>query len=145
MESTDSMQYAIVVVPDQYPGIQVEEEKEEGSYQEIYFRGMVRDDYGLSKLQLRYRFLKREGDEVNEDVQAVNVPFNKGTIQEQFFYFLDLKTLAIKPGDEIEYYFEVWDNDGVAGPKSTKSKSNLFKAPSTTELADDAEKKNQAL
>jgi hypothetical protein len=145
MESKDSMQYSIVVVPDQYPGIQVEEEKEEGSYQEVYFRGMVRDDYGLSKLQLRYRFLKREGDEVNEDIQAVNVPFNKGTIQEQFFYFLDLKTLAIKPGDEIEYYFEVWDNDGVAGPKSAKSQSNLFKAPSTTELAEDAEKKNQAL
>ncbi len=106
---------------------------------------MVQDDYGLSKLQFRYRFLKREGQSVNEEVIAAALPLNKGLSQDQFFHFWDLSDINLKAGDELEYFFEVWDNDGVHGPKSVRSISNVFKAPSLQELAKENESRNKAL
>ncbi|CAN5435429.1 ATPase [soil metagenome] len=145
MDSRDSMEYSIVVIPDQFPAVQVEEQKDSASYQRIYFRGIARDDYGLSKMQFKYRFFKREGEEVNETPQSQNISINKNSTQEQFFHYWDLSSMNIKPGDELEYYFEVWDNDGVHGPKSVRSQSSVFKAPSSEELSEDKENKNKAL
>ena len=145
LQSKDSVAYTINVIPDQYPVIQVEEQKDSASYQRIYFRGMVQDDYGLSKLQFRYRFLKREGQDVNDDLISAPISMNKGVSQDQFFHFWDLSTISLKAGDELEYYFEVWDNDGVHGPKSARSVSNVFKAPNLQELAKENEAQNKAL
>jgi len=142
--SKDSMVYTINVVPDQYPTIQTEEQKDTTSYQKLFFRGITRDDYGISKINFQYRFIKRDGQAVNEKVNAVAINCNH-TLQEQFFYYWDISTVGVKPGDELEYYFESWDNDGVSGPKSVKSQATIFKAPSLGELAQDAEQKNKAL
>ena len=49
------------------------------------------------------------------------------------------------PGDEIEYYFEVWDNDGVVGSKSTRSQKMIFKTPTLNELEDKTEKNNDKI
>lgn len=145
IRSKDSVAYTINVIPDQYPTIRVEEQKDSASYQRIYFRGLLEDDYGLSKLQFRYRFLKREGELVNEEPLFQALSLNKGNTQDQFFHFWDLATIGLKAGDEIEYYFEVWDNDGVQGSKSTRSVSSVFKAPNLQELSKENESRNKAL
>ncbi len=145
MDSKDSMQYSIIVIPDQFPTIQVEQQQDSASYQRMYFRGLAHDDYGLSKLLFRYRFIKRDGQEVSEQPLSTPITINRNATSEQFYHYWDLSALEIKPGDELEYYFEVWDNDGVQGPKSARSQSNVFKAPSTNELAKDADDKNKAL
>ncbi len=145
LRSKDSVAYTINVTPDQYPQIDVEEQRDSNSYQRVYFRGMVQDDYGLSKLQFRYRFLKREGQDVREEAISTALPLNKGLNQDQFFHFLDLSEVKLKAGDEIEYYFEVWDNDGVHGAKSTRSVSQVYQAPSLQELAKENEERNKAL
>ena len=52
--------------------------------------------------------------------------FQKTRNPKLFSIFWDLAELGLEPGDAVEYYFEVWDNDGVNGSKSTKSeKQNL--------------------
>lgn len=145
LASSDSMSYTVNVIPDQYPRIEAEEQKDKDSYLRIFFRGTVQDDYGLSRLQFRYRFVKREGQDVNEDPVPLALPLNKGVAQEQFFHYWDLAGLNLKSGDEIEYYFEVWDNDGVQGPKSVRSSTNLYKAPGLQELAKEKEEQNKAL
>jgi hypothetical protein len=145
IRSRDSVSYTINVVPDQHPRIEVEEQKDSASYQRLYFRGIIDDDYGLSKLQFRYRFLKRAGQSSNEPIQEYPISFNRGSTQDQFFHFWDLAGTGLQAGDEVEYYFEVWDNDGVQGPKSTRSTSGFFKAPSLQELAKENENRNKAL
>lgn len=146
LKSRDSLRYTINVIPDNYPAIDIEQQQDSASYKKYYFRGLVKDDYGLSKLQFRYKFLKRDsagpGD---KDHFEEEIALNRNVQQEQFFYFWDLGTLGLQPGDEIEYYFEVWDNDGVNGAKSARSQSNIYKAPSLQELAEDANKKNNEL
>src|SRR5690606_31008011 len=54
-----------------------------------------------------------------------------------FTYQWGLDSLQLKPGQYIEYYLEVWDNDGVNGHKSTKSTTYTFSLPTREELAKD--------
>jgi hypothetical protein len=39
----------------------------------------------------------------------------------------------------------VWDNDGVTGPKSARSQTEVFKAPTLKELAENTEKSNNEI
>lgn len=146
LRSKDSMQYNINVIADLYPTIKVEQQNDSVSTQRMYFQGMIKDDYGFSKLNFCYRFLK-SADSIQRDTKTSfeNISINKTNTQDQFFYFWDLSKMQINPGEELEYYFEVWDNDGVSGPKSTKSQSTIFKAPTLKELADNTDKANSKI
>ena len=146
IQSKDSLRYMVNVIPDLYPSIDVEKQEDSASYQHYYFRGIIKDDYGFSKLHFTYRFVKRDSVPSDaKDVYSEVLGTGRGVQQEQFFYYWDLAKIGIHPGDEVEYYFEVWDNDGVTGAKSSRSQSNIYKAPSLNELAKDADKKNDAL
>ncbi len=145
MQNRDSMSYTVNVVPDMYPSIEVSQQEDSTSFKKLYFHGLVKDDYGLSKLQFRYRFLK-SSDSLphSEELHVENISINHST-QDQFFHYWDLAKVNLQPGDELEYYFEVSDNDGVNGNKSSRSQSNIFKAPTDRELAEDKDKKNKEL
>lgn len=142
----DSMLYSITVIPDLYPSIQAEEQRDSNSSQRIYFRGLIKDDYGFSKLAFCYRFLS-QNDSLKRDknVHTQLLPLNKSLSQQEFFHYWDASALNIQPGEEMEYYFEVWDNDGVTGAKSARSQSQLFKAPTLRELAENTEKSNDEI
>jgi hypothetical protein len=137
----DSVAYAINVISDQFPSIEVEERADSLSSKRLYFRGQVKDDYGFRKLTFNYKPLKNDG------ATAVfqEMPINKTATQDQFFHFWDLSAINIQAGDEIEYYFEVWDNDGFNGSKPTKTQKMVFKAPSLKEIAENTEKKNDQI
>jgi hypothetical protein len=140
----DSMRYSIQVVPDLYPSITVEQEADSVTGLRIYFRGMIKDDYGFSNLRFAYRFLKSDQREEAKPMHE-NIPFNRNLQQDQFFYFKDLSLLNIQSGEELEYYFEVWDNDGLNGPKASRSQVQVFKAPTAEELAEMTEKSNSKI
>ncbi|MFN8166373.1 MAG: DUF4175 family protein [Bacteroidia bacterium] len=147
MNSKDSIHYAITVVPDVYPSISVEEQRDSFSTKRIYFKGTVKDDYGFTKLTFNYRFLKsNDSTGVNKDKLTTEaLPVSKVLTNDQFFYTWDLANVNIYAGDEVEYYFEIFDNDGINGPKSTRSQSQIFKAPTLKELSENNEKSNQSI
>ena len=70
---------------------------------------------------------------------------NKTQITQPYYYFLDASRFDVLPGDKIEYYFEVWDNDGVTGSKSAKTQTMLFKAPTIDELNQATDKNNSEI
>ncbi|MCD4680154.1 MAG: hypothetical protein K8S00_07185, partial [Bacteroidales bacterium] len=134
------------VIPDGYPTIIIEEFQDTIYDKRIYFKGLVKDDYGFSNLKFSYNLY----DEVSagqEAKAAVNqeIVIDNDNIMQQFFHYFDLAKLDIKAGDEVEYYFVVWDNDGINGPKSSKSQKMIFKAPTTEEVAEDTEKSNNKI
>jgi len=146
LKNKESIAYSINVIPDLYPGIDVEEHRDSSSLKRYYFTGMIKDDYGFKKLAFKTRFLPEKPDKVT----STDIAINKNLTQNQFFYFWDISKLDIQAGDEIEYYFEVWDNDGVVwdndgvnGSKSTRSQKRIFKAPTLKEIAENAAKKNE--
>lgn len=138
----DSLSHQITVIKDQSPAIKVEEKPDSLSSKALYFTGQVTDDYGFSRLTFKYHI-----KENNKPISAVakNISIKSNTLENRFFYFWDLKTVAIKPGQEMEYYFEVADNDGVNGAKITRSEVKYFKPLSQKETSDQINANNLAL
>jgi len=141
---SDSIVYSVNVVTDAYPDISIEEAKDTVSDMISFFRGNIKDDYGFTKLNFHYK-IKNQNDSTINIENEYNIPINQNSNQQDFYYYFDLNTLNIKPGDEITYFFEVFDNDAIKGPKATKSQPMLYKAPTLKELEKQTEEKNKQL
>ncbi len=145
LQSNDSILYHVNVIPDAFPSIEVEEQQDSLSSKLIYFSGLTKDDYGFKKLNFVYHFLNSDDAEKKEKIFTEDVFITKNKQSDQFYYSWDINPLNILPGDNIEYYFEVWDNDGVSGSKATRSEKKLYKAPTLGELSKENEKKSDEL
>ncbi len=139
-ENKDKLVYNIQVIKDQYPAIRVEQFKDTVLYNYVLIGGSVSDDYGISKLTAQYRIVKK-GEESSGKTALKSVPisFNRNQNHQNFFLQLDLDSLKMKSGDQLEYFVNVWDNDGVNGPKKATSHTFNFFIPSK----DDIEKELQ--
>ncbi|PCH99233.1 MAG: DUF4175 domain-containing protein, partial [Bacteroidetes bacterium] len=142
--SDDSITYWINVIPDMFPSIEVKEHRDSNSVKRVYFNGLLKDDYGLKKLTLNYQVMSAKDSRAGSEV-SVSIPFTEEMTQSQFFHFWDLSKLNITSGDQIEYYFEVWDNDAINGSKSSRTDKKVFKAPSLLELELSTEQKNEKI
>lgn len=132
----DSVKYGVQVIPDLYPAIAVEKKVDSLSTKHLYFNGAVKDDYGFTKLQFIYRVYNNAADSAAKsgDVHKVDMDIARTVLQQPFYFYWNLDTLGLWPGQQIEYYFEVWDNDGVNGAKSTKSSVMYYKVPSLDQI-----------
>lgn len=138
----DSLSHRITIIKDQSPAIIVEEKPDSTTNKTLYFSGQVTDDYGFSRLSFKYNV--KEHNKVVKTVTQ-NIPIKPNATENLFFHFWDLKSIMAKPGQEIEYYFEVADNDGVNGSKITRSEIKTFKQPTKKETNDQINADNQAL
>ena len=139
MKSKDSIRYSINVIPDLYPAISIDEKQDSVSRLKLYFTGEVKDDYGFTKLAFVYHVLDKKdtaGKDIPEKTITENIPVSNSLQRDQFYYYWDLSRLGVEAGDQVEYYFEVWDNDGVHGSKSTRSQKMVYHAPTKEELKD---------
>lgn len=144
LASKDSMLYSVSVIPDAYPSITSEEQRDSFSTKRVYFKGIIKDDYGFSKLTFNYRYLKTTNENAEKDkMYSENISINKSNTQQQFYHYWDMSDTKINPGDELEYFFEVWDNDGINGPKASRSQAMVFKAPTLEEVEADTKKSNE--
>ena len=138
--ATDAIPFTVEVIPDAYPDIQVQNFHEEFAKQ-TYYSGLIADDYGFTKLL--YHF---EVDGKPNQSFVKNIPIDKKNTRTSFYYSIDIDTLTLYRGDEIKAYFEIFDNDGINGPKSKRSEVFYLVLPTTEQLdsiADNAE--NQIL
>ena len=138
----DSLSHQITVIKDQAPAIKVEEKPDSISNKALYYSGQVTDDYGFSRLSFKYDI--KENNKI-VSTGSKNIAIKANATENTFFYFWDLKTVPAKPGQEIEYYFEVADNDGINGPKVIRSEIKTFKQPSKKETAEQVTANSQAL
>ena len=129
----DPIHFTVDVIPDAYPDIRVESFEEDFSSQ-IYFSGLLADDYGFSKLVCHC-----ELQQPVERKMVLPVAFDKTQTKSSFFYSLHLDSLGVLPGQQVEVFFEVWDNDGFHGPKSKRSETFAYYKPSLASLDSVAE------
>ena len=141
----DSLVYTISVIPDAYPQILTNEQYDTITKTQAYFSGSIKDDYGFKKLQFKYSFLNEDNSQKDKEIKIINIPLRNNSNQQQFYYYFDFTTLSLKPGDKIEYYFEIWDNDAVNGSKSTASKKKMFSVPNILEIEEQEKKANEQL
>ena len=141
LPNADSVTYSISVVPDLYPTIAVEEFPDSTNKKVLYFVGEASDDYGLQNLSFNYR-LKKGGKE--GELKSLKLPKSSGK-NAQFNHIWDMTEMALQPGDEVTYYFEVFDNDGVNGSKSARTNLMVFAMPTVEELEKMEEQNDQQI
>lgn len=142
----DSLGYFVQVKPDAWPGVQIEVQQDSVQLAHVFFRGVIHDDYGLSNLQFNHRIIRQAPNEAGDEAafNSHNLAFERNSLNQTFYFHFDLNKLNIQPGQIVEYFFAVTDNDAVNGPKTTRS--NLFSllVPTRDELMAIA-KENSAL
>ena len=126
--ATDPIPFTVEVIPDAYPDIQVQNFHEDFAKQ-TYYSGLIADDYGFTKLL--YHF---EVDGKPNQSFVKNIPIDKKDTRTSFYYSIDIDTLTLYRGDEIKAYFEIFDNDGINGPKSKRSEVFYLVLPTTDQL-----------
>jgi len=132
----DSLTYQVNVIQDNFPEIEAMQRQDSIYSKLIYLAGNASDDYGLTKLTFNYRFVA--GNKTNQPLKSIQIPIDNNK-NAQFYYQLSLYEIGFETGDALEYYFEVWDNDGVYKPKSVKSNLFAIKAPDKQEIKNKAE------
>jgi hypothetical protein len=133
-DSKEVISYFINVIPDQFPSINAEQFKDTVLFNYISFGGNISDDHGLSKMRLLYRIKKESDDKKEIEYQSVPLSIDNSSNNQNFFFNWKIDTLKVNPGEKLEYFFQVWDNDGVNGSKSTKSRTFEFSIPSQQEM-----------
>lgn len=139
----DSVNYSIQVIPDNYPEISVDQKSDSASSKRMYMVGKINDDYGFTKLTFNYRFIESKNAQKKGTGKTETLSINGKQNTQGFYHYWDLNELQIEPEDKLEYYFEVWDNDGVFGSKSTKTTPQVFAAPSLDDINKEVEKNTE--
>ncbi|MDN5202042.1 hypothetical protein QQ008_11730 [Fulvivirgaceae bacterium BMA10] len=135
----DNITYHIEVIPDQYPKISLNQYQDTTLYSFLALGGNISDDYGLTQLSLKYKVLQ-EGDRKTDDgYNTINVPINRKQSSQSYYYQFEFDSLDLQEGDELDYFLQVWDNDGVNGRKSSKTGNFIFKVPSKEEIKKELE------
>jgi len=136
----DSLTYRLQVIADQSPAITVQEVRDSTTLGLVYFSGDVKDDYGFRRLVFRYTRTDAGSEDPNEHI--VELPITREFTSDSFFHTWNLREVGLSPGAQYSYYFEVWDNDGVNGSKSTRSAVRTLSIPDEKELNQALEQKN---
>lgn len=131
LPNADSVAYTISVIPDLHPQIGVEEFKDSTNTSMRFFAGDASDDYGLLNLTFNYQVKKAKGGQLPLNTIKIQKPSGKTA---QYEYTWNMRDLDLQPGDEISYYFEVFDNDAVNGSKSARTAVMQWHMPTLNEF-----------
>lgn len=143
VRSGDTLKYAVSVISDCAPMIAAMEMRDSLASSRIFFKGHIKDDYGFTKLQ--FKLVKTNAkDTASKLITSTPIGISNNATQE-FYFSTNLDELNIQPGDRIRYYFEVWDNDAVNGPKSATSQTFEIEVPSEQELDNILEQNTDAI
>ena len=128
--NADSVAYSITTIQDLYPKITAQKFQDSLNNKTLFFVGDASDDYGLLSLSFNYHIESQNGKKTENSIKLAK-PSGK---QVQFNHVFDLNSLELNPGDQVSYFFEVFDNDGINGSKSAKTSLMLFAVPTIEEL-----------
>jgi hypothetical protein len=132
-QGTDTMKNSITVIPDQYPEITVENQRDSFYVDRIYFKGYLKDDYGFHNLRFIYSKYN-DKNELLEENKYIDIQINTQTNIQDFYYTFDAGALDLPAGYKIDYFFEVKDNDAPNGFKVSHSTTMTYKAKTMEEI-----------
>lgn len=96
------------------------------------------DDFGLTRFDLYYTN-PTTGETVKTFIKSV-----ANTAEDTLLYLWDLTKLNLLPGEAINYFGVVHDNDAMAGYKAARSEIYSLRFPTLTEIYDQSNQTNQS-
>jgi hypothetical protein len=134
--------YSIEVFQDHPPTVDVLEPGKDTDMprtQEIDLGFVAADDYGVARASLHYR-KNAEGDFM---AKPVPLGAQKSKKEMAVAYHWNISGETFFPGNTIEYYIEVADNNIVTGPGVARSKTYRITMPTIGQLYDTAREEEQ--
>jgi len=125
---SDTLNYSVNVVGDEKPAIVINHLQQDYLLGYLMASGTISDDYGFSSLRFYYK---------NSEVQEwkrIDLNFDKNIEKQNFNHSFNTTEIELKPGDNLDFYYEVWDNDRVNGFKRSKTNTLVFKVPDKEEI-----------
>ena len=138
--SSDTISYSVTAVADAAPSIAVVQMTDSTNTDRLFFRGQIKDDYGISRLD--FVIIRTNIEDTSIHSAIVSTLPVSNDVSQSFFHNVYMSEIAPSTGDRVQYYFEVWDNDGIDGPKSSKSKTFEVQIPTESELSQIIEKRS---
>jgi hypothetical protein len=119
IESSE-LQFVVEVIPDEHPGIEVVQADKDDVGKNRFYTGVISDDYGFTRLNFVYQIVNPS---LQEEATFFYTPIDveRQLANQQFYHFFSADSMNVIPGDRVNYFFEVWDNDRVNGPKSSRT------------------------
>jgi len=136
----EPIEYTLSVIPDQYPTISLQQFQDTVLFEKLFLGGNITDDYGISALNFKYKITNAYQTDTSRSYQTIPLSFNKNISNQSYFHQVSLSELNLDKGATIEYFVEVWDNDGVNGRKSTRTAVMQFKTPTKAEVKENIAK-----
>lgn len=136
-QNENPVTYSIKASIDAYPSIEMLQPNKDvllGIDNRIPIQAKIGDDFGFSKLLLRYKTTSLNSEEKDAEYQSIELPLTKSLKEEEVNYIWNLSSLNLTPKDAVSYYLEVFDNDYITGPKSAKTSNYMIRIPSMDEL-----------
>ncbi|GMQ80867.1 MAG: hypothetical protein BMS9Abin05_0296 [Rhodothermia bacterium] len=140
VSNVDPITYAIQVVEDAPPSAEFNYPDPQSEMNEealVPFAVRFSDDYGFSSIALFARLAESRFDSPQEEFTSVPIPLERPYLLDQILeYSWDLRAATgfdPIPGDIIEYFVRVWDNDSVSGFKSSSTSTYTVRFPSLAE------------
>ena len=100
-------------------------------------RVRLSDDFGFSQMKLYYRLAEQRFGEPQTEFASMGLPVERPRTLDQEvvvdWLLAQDSGLDLVPGDVVEYYVRVWDNDAVAGYKSARTAKQRLRLPSLAE------------
>jgi hypothetical protein len=138
-QNLDPIRYEVRAVDDEAPSVSLLSPEPDHSLSDDLTTtvvGKISDDYGFSRLRLNYRLVESRYRTPSRESHSVSIPIDTPRPREQdvaIRWRVSEGPLDPVPGDVIEYYLEVWDNDAISGAKAGRSAVHRVRVPSLTE------------
>ncbi|MFV8328154.1 hypothetical protein [Flavobacterium sp. ZS1P14] len=132
VKNYEKLNYQLTIIRDQFPSITARNAPDSLKVGRNYVLGQISDDYGLYKLQIVYYERNKP-----QTAKRGTIAIKKAAVDQFVFSFPS--NLPVEQGVQYDYYFEVYDNDGIHHFKSTKS--SVF----SNRVATDEEKEDEIL
>lgn len=136
-QNTSPVYYSIKLQSDAAPSINIlapNKNIDLGEDQRLPLLLSVSDDFGFTKLLLHYRLSASRYEPPQEKYQSMEIPIARENVEQEVRYIWNLSPMSLATEDVFTYYLEIFDNDNISGPKSTKTNSFTVRLPSLEEI-----------
>ena len=141
-DNPEPIRYRISATDDAPPRVRLTEpgvDIELGERVAVDLRAEGVDDFGFSRLALRYRL----GDAGQETEILIPLAQEPGRLLDQRYPW-DLSDLDLLPDDVVHYRILAWDNDTINGPKMASTGIYAIRLPSIYQIFDEVMAEQEA-
>jgi hypothetical protein len=147
LDNSSPISYSIRIQPDLFPLARVlfpAAHVDLDETMEVALSLTGEDDFGISRCQLVYSIQTGQVfDSLECDKAVIPLPLDTDSpLRADIQFPWNLDTLGLYPEDVVHYFFQVFDNDRVSGPKSGRSRTYTIRFPSMYEIFEEVEKEH---